>query len=35
MVDERLRHRACTRETGDDMADVRDWIWPAPESVAG
>jgi xylulose-5-phosphate/fructose-6-phosphate phosphoketolase len=35
MVDERLRHRACTRETGDDMADVRDWIWPAPEAVTG
>jgi xylulose-5-phosphate/fructose-6-phosphate phosphoketolase len=29
MVDERLRHRAYTRETGDDMDDVRDWVWPA------
>jgi xylulose-5-phosphate/fructose-6-phosphate phosphoketolase len=28
MVDERLRHRAHTRETGDDMEDVRDWVWP-------
>jgi xylulose-5-phosphate/fructose-6-phosphate phosphoketolase len=28
MVDERLRHRAYTRETGDDMEDVRDWVWP-------
>ena len=28
MVDERLRHRAYTRETGDDMPDVRDWAWP-------
>jgi xylulose-5-phosphate/fructose-6-phosphate phosphoketolase len=28
MVDERLRHRAYTRETGDDPADVRDWRWP-------
>ena len=28
MVDERLRHRAYTREHGDDMADVRDWTWP-------
>jgi xylulose-5-phosphate/fructose-6-phosphate phosphoketolase len=27
MVDERLRHRAYTRETGDDPADIRDW-WP-------
>jgi xylulose-5-phosphate/fructose-6-phosphate phosphoketolase len=28
MVDERLRHRAYTREAGDDMPDVRDWAWP-------
>jgi xylulose-5-phosphate/fructose-6-phosphate phosphoketolase len=28
MVDERLRHRAYTRVTGDDMPDVRDWTWP-------
>jgi xylulose-5-phosphate/fructose-6-phosphate phosphoketolase len=28
MVDERLRHRAYTREVGDDPADVRDWTWP-------
>jgi xylulose-5-phosphate/fructose-6-phosphate phosphoketolase len=28
MVDERLRHRAYTRETGDDSPDVRDWTWP-------
>jgi xylulose-5-phosphate/fructose-6-phosphate phosphoketolase len=28
MVDERLRHRAYTREHGDDTPDVRDWIWP-------
>jgi xylulose-5-phosphate/fructose-6-phosphate phosphoketolase len=28
MVDERLRHRMYTRETGDDMPDVRDWAWP-------
>jgi xylulose-5-phosphate/fructose-6-phosphate phosphoketolase len=27
MVDERLRHRAYTREVGDDMPDVRDWRW--------
>ena len=25
MADERLRHRAYTREHGDDMPDVRDW----------
>jgi xylulose-5-phosphate/fructose-6-phosphate phosphoketolase len=29
MVDERLRHRAYTREVGDDMPDVRDWSWPS------
>jgi xylulose-5-phosphate/fructose-6-phosphate phosphoketolase len=28
MADERLRHRMYTREHGDDMADVRDWVWP-------
>ena len=28
MVDERLRHRAYTREHGDDPSDVRHWIWP-------
>jgi len=28
MVDERLRHRAYTRELGDDPPDVRDWTWP-------
>jgi phosphoketolase len=28
MVDERLLHRAYTREVGDDMDDVRDWRWP-------
>jgi xylulose-5-phosphate/fructose-6-phosphate phosphoketolase len=29
MVDERLRHRAYTREVGDDPPDVRDWTWPS------
>jgi xylulose-5-phosphate/fructose-6-phosphate phosphoketolase len=28
MVDQRLRHRAYTREVGDDSPDVRDWTWP-------
>jgi xylulose-5-phosphate/fructose-6-phosphate phosphoketolase len=27
MVDERLRHRAYTREVGDDPPDVREWTW--------
>ena len=30
MADERLRHRAYTREVGDDPPDVRDWAWPGP-----
>jgi xylulose-5-phosphate/fructose-6-phosphate phosphoketolase len=29
MVDERLRHRAYTREVGDDPPEIRDWTWPA------
>ncbi len=28
MVDERLRHRAYTREHGEDPPDVTDWCWP-------
>jgi xylulose-5-phosphate/fructose-6-phosphate phosphoketolase len=32
MIDERLRHRAYTREEGDDMPDVRDWVWPFASS---
>jgi xylulose-5-phosphate/fructose-6-phosphate phosphoketolase len=28
MADERLRHRAYTREVGDDAPDIRDWTWP-------
>jgi xylulose-5-phosphate/fructose-6-phosphate phosphoketolase len=28
MADERLRHRAYTREYGEDPEDVRDWTWP-------
>jgi xylulose-5-phosphate/fructose-6-phosphate phosphoketolase len=28
MADTRLRHRAYTREVGDDSPDVRDWTWP-------
>jgi len=29
MSDARLRARARTRETGDDLPEVRDWRWPA------
>jgi xylulose-5-phosphate/fructose-6-phosphate phosphoketolase len=28
MADERLRHRAYTREHGEDPPDIRDWAWP-------
>ncbi len=28
MVDQRVRHRAYTREYGEDAPDVRDWTWP-------
>jgi xylulose-5-phosphate/fructose-6-phosphate phosphoketolase len=34
MVDERLRHRAYTREHGDDAPDVRDWTWPGAARTA-
>jgi len=30
MEDERLRHRAYTREHGDDPPELRDWVWPDP-----
>ncbi|HEY3196295.1 MAG TPA: phosphoketolase family protein [Candidatus Dormibacteraeota bacterium] len=28
MEDERLRHRQYTRDHGDDVPDIRDWVWP-------
>ncbi|MDQ6742928.1 MAG: hypothetical protein M3Z97_08485, partial [Candidatus Dormibacteraeota bacterium] len=28
MVDDRLRARQYTREHGDDMPQVKDWVWP-------
>jgi xylulose-5-phosphate/fructose-6-phosphate phosphoketolase len=28
MLDARLHARAHTRETGDDLPEIRDWIWP-------
>jgi xylulose-5-phosphate/fructose-6-phosphate phosphoketolase len=31
MVDERIRHRAYTREHGEDPAELRDWTWPTFE----
>jgi xylulose-5-phosphate/fructose-6-phosphate phosphoketolase len=37
MVDARIRARAYTREHGDDIPEVRDWIWPgsAPAAATG
>jgi xylulose-5-phosphate/fructose-6-phosphate phosphoketolase len=32
MADARLRHRAYTREVGEDSPDVRDWTWPGSSS---
>ena len=34
MSDERLRHRAYTREVGDDPPDIRDWTWPAQDDAS-
>ena len=28
MVDQRLHHRAYTREFGEDSPDIRNWTWP-------
>jgi xylulose-5-phosphate/fructose-6-phosphate phosphoketolase len=33
MVDERLRHRAYTREHGEDAPDVRHWRWADDDSA--
>jgi hypothetical protein len=27
-VDLRQRHHVWTREMGDDLPEVRDWVWP-------
>jgi xylulose-5-phosphate/fructose-6-phosphate phosphoketolase len=35
MADERLRHRAYTREHGDDPPDVKDWAWPVGPAAGG
>jgi xylulose-5-phosphate/fructose-6-phosphate phosphoketolase len=32
MVDTHVRHRAWTREHGEDLPEVRDWAWPHPAS---
>jgi xylulose-5-phosphate/fructose-6-phosphate phosphoketolase len=28
MVDERMRHRAYTRDVGEDPPDITGWTWP-------
>jgi xylulose-5-phosphate/fructose-6-phosphate phosphoketolase len=35
MSDERLRHRAYTREVGNDSPDVSDWVWPSSPTGPG
>jgi len=34
MVDERLRHRAYTREHGEDSPDIQAWQWPDDDARA-
>ncbi len=34
MADERLRHRAYTREHGEDPPDVSDWCWPGASGTS-
>ena len=34
MSDERLRHRAYTREHGEDASDVREWTWQAEDEAS-
>jgi xylulose-5-phosphate/fructose-6-phosphate phosphoketolase len=28
MLDKRTQHRAYTREYGEDLPEVRNWVWP-------
>jgi xylulose-5-phosphate/fructose-6-phosphate phosphoketolase len=35
MVDNRVRHRAYVREHGEDLPEVRNWVWPAAAPAAG
>jgi len=34
MIDERLRHRAYTREHGEDSPDIQAWQWPDDDAQA-
>jgi xylulose-5-phosphate/fructose-6-phosphate phosphoketolase len=33
MVDKRIHAREYTREHGDDIPEVRDWVWPAARGL--
>jgi xylulose-5-phosphate/fructose-6-phosphate phosphoketolase len=33
MVDKRIEAREYTREHGDDIPEVRDWMWPAADGA--
>ena len=33
MVDSRIHAREYTREHGDDLPEVRDWVWPGAREV--
>ena len=35
MEDERLSHRAYTRQFGDDSPDIRNWTWPGDPTAPG
>ena len=35
MVDKRITAREYTREHGDDIPEVRDWVWPDARKLAG
>jgi hypothetical protein len=35
MQDKRIEAREYTREYGDDIPEVRDWVWPAAREVVG
>jgi xylulose-5-phosphate/fructose-6-phosphate phosphoketolase len=35
MQDKRIEAREYTREYGDDIPEVRDWVWPGARDVAG
>jgi xylulose-5-phosphate/fructose-6-phosphate phosphoketolase len=35
MVDMRITARQYTREHGDDLPEVRDWVWPDARKLVG